>query len=1032
MNAWPRWILGHRYAVLAALMTVIILGVDSRFQLPIDLFPDTDPPMVNVTTPYPGMAAEDVAENVSKLMEEEFAGIDGVRRISSTSQEGLSVVEAEFEYGYSSALGAVDVQNAISRIRQDLPPDMAEPRVREFSSAQRPIVTLALSSPDMTLAEIREVAENRVRDRINLVRGVAAVDVLGANRFQMEVRLYRDRLQAHDVSQKEIADVLRGWNLTEAGGRISRGSLEDVVRFDAPLTDKEDIQDLVLKREKDHVLRLGDVAGVSLEPEARPTSAYHFQGQAAIAVQILAREEANVVAVADRVFLTLEELKQELPGIDFALAEDDSEFTRVVINSMTTTILLATFLTVTVVLFFLHNFRQALIVAATIPTTFLATFSLMRLAGLQLDMVTMSAIILSIGLLVDDSIVILENIQRYLDEGHSPAASAISGTGEILRAKLGGTITTLAVLVPLIFLGGFIGEMFGPLALTLSFALFSSLIIAATLVPLISALWSRTSPEKGCLEQIISRLSRVVDELKGFYLWLLSWGLRRPGATVAISVMFLVAGLALLRVSGSEMLPRFDSGSFRILMDMAPGTQLENTRKAVLEVEEFLVEEESVVLVSTRLGYEDGAGYLGGRGAMDSYQAEINVEMVPRNKREITQWEVMDLVRERMDEIPGLTLGVVQEQGGTARGTTAAPVIVRISGENPTRLDELAGEVMQRLKNVSGIRDPYKNWSLDRPEMRVQLDRDRAGELGLSGTGIARSVHRALDGEVVAPYRQRGRRDLDIVLRYAGPDREHRAGLEEVVLAGGVTTVRLADVAEFEPSLGPRLVSREDFRRNLEVRAWTGGERPLSHIVRDVEGSLKDMQAPPGYTLQIAGEQKDLEEARSRMMRALAASALAVYLLLMVQFRSLRYPLVVMAAVPLQFIGVAAALVVGGKFISMPALLGIILLIGIVVNNSIILVDFILSRLREGIAREEAIAGAVEARFRPVMMTAVSTMAGMLPLALETAVGSERFSPLATAIIGGLLASTLFTLVVIPVLMKLIAGSESQDRLQLN
>ena len=1018
MTALPRWVLGHRHAVLAILAAVLILGIDARYQLPIQLFPDTDPPMVTVITPYPGMAAEDVAENVSKLMEEEFAGIDGVLSVRSTSQEGLSVVEVEFHYGASSAAGAVEVQNAINRIRADLPVTMGEPQIQEFSSADRPIVTLALTSESMTLPQIRELAENRVRDRLSLVPGVAAVDILGANRLQLQVELHREKLHSHGISQQQVVSVLRDWNLTEAGGRIERGRLESVVRFDIPLADSADVASLIIQRQGNHLLRLGDVADVRFAP-GEPRSAYRHNGQAAIAVQILKRGEANTVEVADRLFEVFEELKQAEPEVVFSVAEDESDFTRVVINSMTATVLSAIALTVIVVLLFLGDPRQALIVAATIPIAFLATFALMQAAELQLDMVTMSAIILAIGLLVDDSIVVLENIHRYVEQGKSPAEAAIAGTGEILLPSTGGTVTTLAVLLPLTVLGGFVGELFRPLALTLVFALSVSLVVSLTVVPLIAAAWSRPAGRKSFMERLLAPFDKVVSALRDIYLGLLSAGLRRPLIAVGLALVLLAASLVLLRVGGSEMLPRFDSGSFRVLVDVVPGTPLEQTQQTVVEIEKALLVEQAVVAVSTRLGYEQGARYLGGRGAMDTHQAEISVDLTSRNKRDESQWVIMDRVRGKVHLMPGVMLGVFQEQGGTARPTTSAPLVVEISGESTSQLDTLADEVVDLLRNVSGVRDPYKNWALDRPEVRLEINRERAAELGLNGREIARTVHRALDGETVTPYRQRGLRDLDVVVRYVKSDRDQWEGLEDVVLAGqGGTFVRLAEVATFEPAFGPRLISREDFRRTLEVRAWVTGERPLSHIVTDTQRGLDEFALPIGYAAVITGEQADMAEAQGRLLRALGMSALAVYLLLMVQFRSMSHPLVVMAAVPLQFIGVAAALVIAGKYLSMPAMLGIILLVGIVVNNSIILVEFVLGRLSEGMGLDEAFSDAVATRFRPVMMTALSTVAGMLPLALEMAVGSERFSPIATVIVGGILASTLLTLVIVPVLMK--------------
>ncbi|ADH86814.1 efflux RND transporter permease subunit [Desulfurivibrio alkaliphilus] len=1018
MNSLPRWLLGHRHAVLAALIAVLIFGLDARLQLPVQLFPDTDPPMVTVITPYPGMAAEEVAENISKLMEEEFAGIDGVRTLRSTSREGLAVVEVEFHYGFSSTIGAMEVQNAVNRIRPQLPAAMGDPQIQEFSSAQRPIVTLALTSEELSLPQLRQLAENRVQDRLNLIDGVAAVDVVGGNRLQLEVQLQRDRMAAYGLSQEQVINALQGWNLTAAGGRSREGGRETVVRFDTPLRDAADAAALVLQRQDENLLLLGDVARVRLTP-GEDRAAFHYNGQPAIAVQVLKRSEANTVAVADRVFTLLQELQAEEPAVSFAVAEDDSAFTRVVITSMTATIAGAIGLTMLVVLLFLGSFRQALVVAATIPVTFLATFALMRLAGLQLDMVTMSAIILAIGLLVDDSIVILENIHRQREAGLAPEAAAIEGTGEVTAAKIGGTVTTLAVLLPLTLLGGFIGELFRPLALTLSFALASSLVAALTLVPLLAVIIFGQQGGGGKKQPAVS--DHLLSAPRQLYLQLLTVAGRRPAVTFILAFVLLLAGLGLIRAGGSEMMPRFDSGSFRVLLDVIPGTPLGETRQIVAAVEAKILAEAAVETVSTRIGYETGARYLGGRGAMDSHQAEISVDLVPRNRRPESQWAIMERLREQVQALPGVTLGVFQEQGGTARATTAAPIIVEINGTEPQALAELAAQTVTLLQAVGGVRDPYRNWDLDRPETLVVIDRERAAELGLDGSTIAATVRRAMDGERVTAYRQRGLRDLDISLRYQPEDRRQQQDLENVVLPGPAgENIRLVDLANFEPVYGPRLVSRENFRRTLEVRAWTDGRRPLSQVVADLERRLPEIETPAGYSMAIGGEQQDLAEARGRLLRALGAAALAVYLLLMIQFRSSLLPLVIMTAIPLQFIGVAAALTLAGKYLSMPALLGIVLLVGIVVNNSIILADFILARRRQGMPLDQAVPAAVAARFRPVMMTALSTVAGMLPLALELAVGSERFSPIATVIIGGILASTLLTLVVIPVLMQLL------------
>ncbi len=1021
--SWPRFAIEYRYTLYAALIAIVVLGVVARFGLPVRLFPDTDPPVVTVIVAWPGVAAVDVAKNLSKPLEEEFAGIDGVARIGSTSQTGLAVVKVEFHYDRRVEEAAVDVQNAIGRIRDRLPAGIREPQVMQFSSADKPIVTLALTSETLALDQVRERADNAIRDRLQRVPGVATVDVFGGWQRQLAVIVDRERLAAWGLDLKAVVGALSGWNLTASGGRIDRGARETVVRFDDPLRGAEDAARLVLLRRGDAIVRLADVAEVREDvKEAR--SAYRHNGAPAIAVQVLKRKEANTVAVAAAVRAALDELRREFPQVRFAVADDDSVFTRLVIDNMTSSVLIAIGLTIAVVFLFLAHLRQAAIIAVSIPVAFLMTFSLMWLAGIDLNMITMSAIILSIGLLVDDGIVVLENVHRHLQmPGKTPVQAAIAGTEEIFLADLAGTVTTISVLVPLMFLGGFVGKLFTPLAWTLAFALASSFLVSVTLIPLLTALWLHPGDDGhgGRLARLVGPFTRFMEGLKEGYLALLHWALRHPWATLGVAALLLVGSVRAMLFIGSEMLPRFDSASFQLSLDTIPGTRLEETLKIVGAAEGELLAEPAVTDVGTRIGFEPGAHYLGGRGALDVNQSSIDVTLTPRNERDTSLWTVMARIEAFVATLPGVTLGVAKEKGGTARATTAAPIVVRISGAEVATLDRIGSEVLARIRDVPGVRSPYKNWALDTPETKVVIDRERAAELGLTGTAIADAVHQALEGRVATPYRQRLNRDLDVLVRYAAPQRRHLDDLEDVLItAPDGRQVPLREVARLETQLGPRIVTREDLRRVLEVMAFRYG-RPLSDTIADVRTRLADLSLPPGYRIDITGEQRDFQEASQRMVRALGLGILAVYLVLVAQFRSFKHPFTIMAAVPLQFVGVAAGLLVAGKYLSMPAMLGIILLTGTVVNNSIILIDYILRRTGDGVALDEAIRQAVSVRYRPIMMTALSDVAGMLPLALELAVGSERFSPLATVVIGGVLAATLLTLVVIPVIFKLLS-----------
>jgi hydrophobe/amphiphile efflux-1 (HAE1) family protein len=1025
---WPELVLRHRHAALALLIAVLVLGVQARFQLPVQLFPDTDPPTVTVITEYPGMAAADVDADLTRLLEEEFASIDGVRRISSTSQAGLAVVQVEFRYGLLSALAAVDVQNAVGRIRHKLPPDIGEPQVLEFSTADKPIVTAALFSESLPLFEVREYADNEVRERLERVPGVAAIDVFGGRKLELHVALDRDRLEAVGLDMASVARALEEWNLLAPGGRIRHGQLENVIRFDTPIRSAEQAEQIVLAADDARLVRLGDVARVALTP-GEQRAAYRYDGRDAIAIQVLRRDEANTVEVAAGVRAVLASLRADFPALSIEIADDDSVFTERVIGDMNRTVVVAIALTMLIVLLFLADLRQATIIALSIPATFLATFSLMQAVGLDLNMVTMSALILSIGLLVDDGIVVLENIHRQMnEEGVPPARAAVEGVTEIFAAKLGGTATTLGVLVPLMFMGSFIGELFRPLAMTLAFALSSSFLMAVTLIPLLGVYWLRPVGPPGRLQVAAAALGRRLPEVRAYYLAGLRAGLRNPMTTLAVAAVLLAASVVMLRVTGSEMLPRFDSGSFQVMVDLVPGTPLDETARAVARAEEVLLGSPETIAVSVRAGHELGARALGGRGAMGVNQAEMTVTLVPRTERDRDQWEIMDEVRRALERTPGVVLGAPKEMGGTARSSTAAPVIVRITGPEPEVLDRAAEALLAHLDGIPGMTDLYKDWGLDTPEVRVQLDHERVAELGLTGAQVARGVHRAIDGQRATRLRQAPRRDLDVVLRYAEADRLHLEDLEDVVLNTAAGPVPLRELAGLEQRLGPRILTREEGRRTLDVLGFHLG-RPLSEVVADVGKRLRDFEAPPGYAVALVGEQRDFEEARGHMLRALLLSALAVYLLLVIQFRSFKHPLTVMSTIPLQFVGVAAALLLAGKYVSQPALLGIILLIGIVVNNAIILIDFAQRRLAAGINLEQAVVEAVEARYRPIMMTALSTIAGMLPLALELAVGAERFSPIATVIIGGIAASTVLTLVVVPVLFVLLERMVRTDPL---
>ena len=569
--SWPRFSLKYRYTIFAILIGITVLGVFARLAIPVKLFPDTDPPVITVITAYPGVAASDIAKNVSKTIEEEVAAIDGIRKVSSTSQVGLSIVKAEFHYTKTTESATLDTQNAVGRIRHKLPAQINEPQVLSFSSSDKPILTFAIFSEAFSLQELRELADNALKDTFQRVDGVAAVDVFGGHKKELEVTLNRDQMRSYGLSIEQVKGALRSWNITASGGRVNKGTQETIIRFDLTLENEQQIQKIVVANLNGRDILIGDVAAVNfLEKEAR--SVYHFNGEDAIALQVMKLGEANTVEVAQAVKKTLAEIEARFPLLDIQIADDDSVFTSLVIDNMTTTVLIALVLTIFVVLLFLANIRQAAIISLSIPVSFLMTFILMNFTGIDLNMVTMSAIILSIGLLVDDGIVVLENINRHIKQGEKPFKAALVGTEEIFLADLAGTVTTISVLVPLMFLGGFVGKLFAPLALTLTFALASSFMVSVTFIPLLSALWLRDDHQNHLLEKVLAPFHALLDYVKDVYLGWLRSALKYPVLTLVFAALLMVPGVGILKSLGSEMLPKFDGGSIQVSVDSIPGT----------------------------------------------------------------------------------------------------------------------------------------------------------------------------------------------------------------------------------------------------------------------------------------------------------------------------------------------------------------------------------------------------------------------------------------------------------------------------
>jgi multidrug efflux pump subunit AcrB len=1008
----------NRHAVWAMALAAAIFGILAYLTLPMQLFPDTAPPVVNVLTQYPGASAEDVAQNLSDPLEEELAALEGVAEVRTTSLDSLSMISLEFQYDRSVDLAAVDAQNAIARVRHQLPAGIIEPQVLTFSTNDRPIVSLGVVADD--LREARRFAEDVAAPRLRRIDGVAAVDVFGGAVDAVVIDIDPKRLAAYRVSLSQVVASVRAHNAALPAGSLRTETSRVGVRMEARATDLGQIAAIPIDTHGGSRLLLSDLAEVrrgTLDDDAT----FAVDGERAIAIQVFKTTEANTVDVVHHTLREADRLESAYPSYTLTIGEESASFTEISIGNLLENVWQALALATVIIFLFVGKLRSSMVLAVSMPLSFGMTFGLMRLAGVELNMVTLSAIILAVGMVVDASVVVIENITRHRDAGQVDAeATASAGTDEVRLPVLAGAATTIVVLVPLLFLRGFVGKTFGPLALTMLFAFLSSVVVALVLVPVLSLYTARD----GRLDRLGERITRptrvLMDWARDLYTWLLRWALRQRLLTVGIALAMFAAGVAGIRARGMDVLPQMDGGSFFVSLETPSGSSLADTDQVVRDVEAVLAAEPDVVKIQSQVGFEPGMRSMSS-GVLGPTQAFVTVVLTDRTARDESIWSIQERVREGIARVPGTRTVTVRELGNTAKSTTAAPVVARISGPDALVLDQLGEDVFTRLAQVPSVVEPTRSWRMDQKRYRAEIDRLRAHEVGLSPVTISAHMQAGSVGTFAGEFYGDGPA-VPIQVRYERePFGDASSLLEYPIISPRAETVPLRSVVSLEETIGPSLSSSQDFVPTLEITAFTRG-RALSFVTGDVQAALDAMVLPEGYEVTLVGENADLADARGQIGGALAIALVAVYLLLVAQMRSFLHPFTILMSVPLSVSGVGIALWLAGKSVSMPVMIAFVLLVGIVVNNAIILVDFIRTARKSGIGRTDALIESVRTRFRPIMVTSISTIVGMIPLAAEWALGAERFSPLAIAIIGGMTAATFLTMIFVPVLYDLFDG----------
>lgn len=1016
--------INHPYGVIAAVLLIAAMGLFGYLRTPSDLFPNTFPPQVVVVTVQPGANANDVSDKITEVIEKELNTLGGLESIRSTSRDQVSSVLAEFDYSRDPGQVIVDVQNAMARIRADLPANAQEPKLYGLSDATaRPLLTLALKPKENSrrhLSEIRLLAENQIQDHLLGIEGVADVDVFGGHRPEVRVRIERDALAANDLSLPDIVAALAAQNVSAPAGNIYTGDSEYLVRIAGEFNDLEAIRQLPIRRTEQGLLRIADIADVELMEEEQ-RSAYHGNGEPAIALGIIKPDGGDTVAAIERVKAFLPELHALFPDISFEITQDQQPLIDVNMRGMLLSIIQAVLFTGLVIFLFLADGRAALVAGVSVPLSFLFTLAVLWFTPYTLNMVTLSGLIVATGMVVDASVVTLENIYRRFreseDAGEKPDAktAADEGTKEISLAITAGMLTTVAVLIPVIFIGGYPQRTIGRLSLTISTTMVASLVIALTLVPLLTArMLSRKKTKKNIVERAASKVDVGVDAVRRFYLFLLKKALRQRVVTLLLAGAFFVVSVRTIPpVIGGDLMPPMDTGIAVVEFDLPATDNIDQVKATLRKVETIIYKQPGIEKLSASIGSEPGAISFGAGGAT-AQSAVLTVEMVDRTRRELSIWEIEAIWRKELRQIPGLKSFRVSEYGATPMATTKAPIDIILSGPDAKILDRLADETMRRLQGVRGLTDVRRSWYFDQQQVDVTVDPALARLYGTTPEAVSQQMRAALKGIPATSMRLDDFLDIPIRVRYSEAERDALSALEQVYVATQYGPVPLRSLATIETHTQRPFITREDLQTTIDI---TGVNHDISvaQVTGMAQKALAGMELSGGYAMEFAGSAADMQQTQQQLKQALVIGIVLLYVVLLAMFGSFAQPLVIMAAIPLGIAGSLWGLLLFDKPMCMPGTMGMIFLGGIIINNSVLLLDFILQSRKQGMDKGEAIVRSVELRIRPILMTTFSTIIGLSPLIFETAVGLERLSPLGIVAGSGLLVGTFMTMVVVPV-----------------
>jgi HAE1 family hydrophobic/amphiphilic exporter-1 len=1017
----PEFAVSRPITVFMLFIAVVLFGALALLRLPVDLMPSFEFPMVSVVTLYPGAGSEDIEGNVTEIIEDALSTISGVDHIESVSQNGISAVMVQFAWGTDLAEASGDVRDQLDMLATTLPSDIEPPILIKMSSTNIPILVMGATATE-SFGGLRHIMQTKVADPLKAVPGVAEVMVLGGPEREIQVLIDPGLLEAMEIPIDRVVQVLAAENIDVPAGGVKIGRSEYTIRVPAKLASTEQIESVVVGQHGGRLVHLGDIADVrdSFAEERMKARADRVPG---VVFFVSKQSGTNSVTVSNAALSKLEEIQKDLPpDVKLFTFFDTSDFISKALRNLRQALLYGAIGVVLVVLFFLRRVRSTIVIGLTIPAALMAALFVMYVAGYTINMVSLMSLAIAIGLVVDAAVVVLENVTRHVESGERIREASVFAPSEIGQAISASTLTTIVVFVPMLFISGITGVLFRQMALVVIVTIAMSLFTALTLTPALTSTFMRKSFDgegesrpRGRFFESGERWSSRIEER---YARILAGALAHKRRTVVIALVVFVVSMALLAFVKTEFFPHPDSGEIEMTIELAPGTKLDRTMEVVDELEEFI--EREIPEREYFFGYagETSGGWAVIQGEKEGTQyGRVGLQLVDSVERDRSSDEIGNLLRERAKAIPSILRVNVRTGSsiGQFMGMGTTPISIHVKGNDMEEITDVATRIRDAVREVPGTVDIELDAADPRPEFHILVDRDRAAAMGLNTYLIASALRSQVYGVEATKLREGGDQ-WEVVVR--APETE-RSSVEDILALPipSVTgqMVRLSSVAKLELSVGPTEIRRRDQERIIKVQGRILG-RPLGEVSGDISRIVEGIEIPPTVKVELGGDVEQQQQSFGDLGLLLLLAIALVYMVMASQFESFLDPFVVMFSIPFAFVGVVWAFLISNTTLSMTSFLGVIMLMGIVVNNAIVLVDYTNIMRKRGLPLEEAVMTAGRRRLRPVLMTAFTTIFGMLPLAVLRYTGSEVWRPLGVSMIGGLLVSTMVTLVLVPTL----------------